>query len=123
MHQVFELSMLTIVLTLAVSILPRIYWAYLRTEECYRHHEPELLQELLQERNSWIQRHLGCGAAAILLIWVTESRPTLEISHALTLTVGVYAACCLLFAGLECFLVCRIHRLLEAVPVRVQDQR
>jgi hypothetical protein len=123
MSRVFEMSMLTIMLTVAVSTLPRIYWAFLKVEECYQYEEADLLQELLLERNNWVLRHLSCAVAAIGMIWITQGRP--EVSQSLALAVGIYAGCCLIFAALECVLITRINRMLAAVPVKVKvrDQR
>lgn len=125
MTNVFEGFMLTIILMLALTILPRIIWAYLKVEESWQHHDLEALHELQHERNSWLLRHFSCGTAAVILLWIVEAKPALEISHRVTVAVGVYAGCCLVFAALECLIWFRIHRYLSLVPVKVskRDQR
>ncbi|GFO67010.1 hypothetical protein GMLC_05890 [Geomonas limicola] len=122
MANLFENFMLTIILMLVLTMVPRIVWAYLKVEESWQHHDLATLHELQHERNTWLLRHFSCGAAAMLLLWILQAQPALEISHKVTVAVGIYAGCCLVFAALECLLWFRIHRYLSLVPVKVTER-
>lgn len=119
MQMITALTM-TITLVMSVVVVPKLYHACLEAEVLYLDEELELLRELLAERNDWIGRHLVCGAGAVLMIWMGNSLPGMEISARMVAALGVYASCSMLFAILESLVAQKIATLLARIPVRVK---
>jgi hypothetical protein len=127
MPTIITLLLMTVTIALAVTVLPRIYVAFIKAEELHLVQERGLLRELLAEQNAWMMRHLGCGLGALALVWLAKTSPGMGVPGPLSVALAMYAASSLFFAGLESLLAQKISRLLAEFPIKVrareQDQR
>lgn len=118
--------MMTVTLTMAAVMVPRIYYSWLRAEQCCLDEEPEPLRELLAEENDWVMRHLGFGVLALALIWmVKHSRQDLEIPVAMAAAMALYTTISFLFAVIESLLAQKISAFLAgtSLSAKMRQQR
>ena len=114
--------MMTVTMLVTVTVVPGIYWASNEAEELYLEQEMELLRDLLEQRNAWVLRHLGCALGALMLAWIAQSSPGLEVPAQLADALAAYLVSSLLFAVLESLVAQKIFRMLASVPVRVSGR-
>jgi hypothetical protein len=114
--------MLTVMLTMAVAIVPRIYCAFIQAEESYQYLEVRLLWELLEERKVWVLRHFRLGLGALILIWISQSFSGMEIPFQLTAALAIYTVSSLNFAILETLLAQRITSMLASIPAPIRER-
>jgi hypothetical protein len=108
--------MLAIIVLLNVTMLPRIYWNWLRAGDLYSELEAEELQGLLSGRNDWVLRHLCCGVGAFILVWLAKTTPGMEVPVPEAESLSIYVVSSLLFAFLESMLAQKIVRLQASLP-------
>lgn len=110
--------MMAIIVLLNVTMLPRIYWNWLKADDLYSEQKAGELQELLRGRNEWVLRHLGCGTGAFILVWVAKTVPGMAVAVPEAEALSIYVISSLLFAFLESMLAQKIVRLQASLPVR-----
>jgi len=117
-----SLILMTVTLILALSMIPRFYWACHWAAKLEMEQDHESLRELLAEQNAWILRHLGCGLGAIVLVWMAKTLPGMDVPDSLAELMAIYAASTLFFSALESLLAQRIALSLARVPVGVRER-
>jgi len=118
------ITVATIIIAMVVIMVtvPKIYGAFIDAKLLFLEDELELLRELRLERNDCMLHHLGCGLAAMLLLWMVKSSPELTVPNQMTPALAIYAAGSLFYALLESLLVHKIEGWLVARPARMEVQ-
>ena len=114
--------MITVMLVMAVTIVPRVYCAFIEAENSYQEWEVRQLWVLLEERNAWVLRHFRLGLGALVLIWLSQCFSGMEIPVQLTAALAIYAVSSLNFAILETLLAQRITSMLASIPAPIRER-
>lgn len=117
---IFTALMMTVTLTMATVMVPRIYMSWMIASDCFVEGEIELLKALLVEQNSWVRRQFSCGAMAFVMLWmVKNSHHDLQLPASMEAALGIYATLSLLFAVLESIIAQKIDDFINCVPAPV----
>ena len=112
-------AMMLITLTMALAMVPKIYWSVLRAEELVL--EREKMREFRAQR-AWVLRHVRCSLVSLVFVWTAMTFTGLAVPAALAAAIAIYAASSLLFVILEGMLAQRIDGILASVSVRVRTR-
>lgn len=120
----FTTMMMTVTLTMAAVMIPRIYLSWVVAQELCSDGEIEPLLQLLAEQNSWVRRQFGCGAVAFALIWMVKtSQHDLEIPASMEAALAIYSGLSMVFAVLESLIAQRISDCIGGVPATAAPVR
>lgn len=114
--------MLTVMVVMAVTIVPRVYCAFSEAERSYQEWEVKVLWGLLEERNAWVLRHFRLGLGALVLIWLSQCFSGMEIPVQVIAALAIYAVTSLNFAILETLLAQRITSMLASIPAPIRER-
>lgn len=118
---VFSVLTMTVTMIMTAVMIPRIYMSWIIVEECRLEGETGVLPEVLDELNSWVWRHFGCGSIAIAMIWmVNHSKHDLKIPHSMEAALACYAVVSMLFAVAESLIAQKVSGFIEMAPVAVK---
>lgn len=115
--------MMTVTFTMTCMMIPRMYWAWLRSEELFVEGELWRLRLLQAEQNGWVRRHLGYGALLLLLAWLSR-HGAVELPQETTAVLAVYSAVSLVFAVIDSVVALRIEvftQMIPAIPAKMEE--
>lgn len=108
--------MITLTFVMTFMMLPKVYWAWLKTEELYLEGELWKLRLLQAEENNWVRRHFGYGTLFFILAWLSK-HGAVAVAQETTAALALYSAISLGFALVESLLARRIDILSRMIPV------
>lgn len=113
--------MMTITMTMAAAMSPRIYMAWLVAQQRCLDGEVEQLARQLEDENSWVWQQFICGAMSLSMIWMVRYSPhDLEIPASMEAALALYAGISMLFAVLESLIAQKISTYLRCVPTQIR---
>ena len=115
--------MMTITITMTLLMIPRIYYAWLRSVIFSVEEEREKLRLLQVEENVWVMRQIGYGLFLLTVLLLLKNYKPLEVSSGVTGALALYAMVSLLFAIVESVLAQKISDIIDSIPVPAKGGR